>query len=170
MHLCPVNLIPIIEAAVNSVRPAAEAKTIQLETCLDAENFVYADPERLQQVIWNLLTNAIKFTPERGTVEVRLECIDSVHTQIHVRDTGIGISPEFLPYVFDTFRQGDSTTTRSHGGLGLGLGIVRHLVELHNGTVAVSSAGEGQGTTFTVTLPVSEKIKGETLKSLPLLP
>ncbi|MUL38236.1 sensor histidine kinase [Gloeocapsopsis dulcis] len=169
LHLCPVNLIPIIEAALNAVRPAAEAKAIQLETCFDTAKFVCADPERLQQVIWNLLTNAIKFTPERGIVEVRLD-VDSAYAQIHVRDTGIGISPEFLPYVFDTFRQGDSTTTRSHGGLGLGLGIVRHLVELHHGTVAVSSAGEGQGATFTVRLPVIEKVEGEPLKSLPSLP
>lgn len=169
LHLCPVNLIPIIEAAINAVRPAAEAKAIQLEACFDTPKFVCADPERLQQVIWNLLTNAIKFTPERGIVEVRLESVDAAYTQIHVRDTGIGINPEFLPYVFDTFRQGDSTTTRSHGGLGLGLGIVRHLVELHHGTVAVSSAGEGQGATFTVRLPVLEKVEGEPLKSLPSL-
>ncbi|OKH26976.1 ATP-binding protein [Chroogloeocystis siderophila] len=170
LHLCPVNLIPIIEAAINAVRPAAEAKAIQLETYFDANaNLVCADPERLQQVIWNLLTNAIKFTPEGGIVAVRLETIDAAYTQIHVQDTGIGISPEFLPYVFDTFRQGDSTTTRSHGGLGLGLGIVRHLVELHHGTVAVDSAGEGQGTTFTVTLPVLEKVPGAALESLPSL-
>ncbi|PPS44182.1 ATP-binding protein [Chroococcidiopsis sp. TS-821] len=170
LHLCPVHLIPIVEAAVNAVRPAAEAKAIQLETYFDTTgNLVCADPERLQQVIWNLLTNAIKFTPERGIVAVRVEAVDAAHMQIHVQDTGIGISPDFLPYVFDTFRQGDSTTTRSHGGLGLGLGIVRHLVELHHGTVAVYSAGEGQGTTFTVTLPVLEKIPGTALETLPSL-
>jgi hypothetical protein len=113
---------------------------------------VNGDSDRLQQIVWNLLTNAIKFTPEGGKVEVRTWHA-GVYAQIQVTDTGIGIKAEFLPYVFDRFRQADSTTTRSHGGLGLGLAIVRHLVELHGGSVHVSSAGEGQGATFTVKLP-----------------
>ena len=102
---------------------------------------------RLQQVVWNLLFNAVKFTPEGGRVEVRLERVGS-HAKIKVSDTGKGISPEFLPYVFDRFRQADSTTVREHGGLGLGLAIVRHLVELHGGTISTESPGEGQGATF----------------------
>src|SRR6185369_4255378 len=114
---------------------------------------VLGDPDRLQQVIWNLLSNAIKFTPREGRVEVHLRQAQG-SVEIEVRDTGSGIRSEFLPYVFDRFRQAESTTTRSHGGLGLGLSIVRHLVELHGGTVAVESAGEGCGAAFTVALPV----------------
>jgi CheY-like chemotaxis protein/anti-sigma regulatory factor (Ser/Thr protein kinase) len=114
---------------------------------------VAGDPARLQQVIWNLLSNAIKFTPKGGRVQVRLERVNS-HIEITVADTGAGISPAFLPYVFDRFRQADGTTTRQHGGLGLGLAIVRHIVELHGGTVRVESPGEGHGTTFTVSLPL----------------
>jgi CheY-like chemotaxis protein/anti-sigma regulatory factor (Ser/Thr protein kinase) len=109
------------------------------------------DPDRLQQIVWNLLSNAIKFTPEGGTVEVRTLRVGS-QAQIQVRDTGIGIKQEFLPYVFDRFRQADSTTTRTHGGLGLGLAIVRHLVELHHGRIYADSEGEGKGSTFTVEL------------------
>jgi CheY-like chemotaxis protein len=114
---------------------------------------VAGDPERLQQVVWNLLSNAIKFTPKGGKVQVRLERINS-HIEIAVSDTGIGIKPEFLPHVFERFRQADQKTTRRHGGLGLGLAIVRHLVELHGGTVEADSTGEGQGTTFVVKLPI----------------
>jgi CheY-like chemotaxis protein len=152
LNLRPIRLAPVIEAAIDSVRPSAEAKSIQLEAVLDPMvDLVAGDPDRLQQIVWNLLTNAIKFTPEGGKIEVRSLRVGS-HAQIQVSDTGIGISPEFLPYVFDRFRQADSTTTRSHSGLGLGLAIVRHLVELHGGSVYADSAGEGQGSTFTVQL------------------
>ncbi|HEY9711430.1 MAG TPA: HAMP domain-containing sensor histidine kinase, partial [Oculatellaceae cyanobacterium] len=216
LNLRPINLIPIIEAAVDSMRPTAEAKSLQLEykfelsvapvtadspplhssedqllllssggstdansslkkeetlgeeifdssgttppnplmrkeETLTGSILVNGDADRLQQIVWNLVSNAIKFTPEGGKIEVRCLRAGS-HAQIQVIDTGIGISLEFLPHVFDRFRQADSTTTRSHGGLGLGLAIVRHLVELHGGTVYADSQGEGQGSTFTVEL------------------
>jgi signal transduction histidine kinase len=111
------------------------------------------DANRLQQIVWNLLSNAVKFTPKGGTVDVRLESMNS-RVEFHVRDTGVGIAAEFLPYVFERFRQADSSSTRSHGGLGLGLAIVRHLVELHGGTVRAESPGIGQGATFIVNLPM----------------
>jgi PAS domain S-box-containing protein len=154
LNVRPVELVPVIEAAIETVLPAANAKDIGIEARLDpSSGTVLGDANRLQQVVWNLLSNAVKFTPKGGRVEVRLELIDS-HVQIRVSDTGQGISPEFLPYVFERFRQADSTTTRSHGGLGLGLAIVRHLVELQGGTVHVESAGIGQGATFIVNLPI----------------
>jgi two-component system CheB/CheR fusion protein len=150
-----VNLIPIIEAAMDIARPAADAKNIRLISSLDpAAGLVSGDADRLQQVVWNLLSNAVKFTPSGGEVAVRLECDDASVT-ITVSDTGEGIEPDFLPFVFDRFRQFDSASTRTHGGLGLGLAIVRHLVELHGGTVSASSRGRGQGATFTVTLPLA---------------
>ncbi|MBD0327543.1 MAG: GAF domain-containing protein, partial [Pyrinomonadaceae bacterium] len=131
LEVNPVELVPVIEAAMESVRPAADAKAIQLETMLDDQTgFVMGDPARLQQVVWNLLSNAVKFTPHGGRIELQLHAVDS-HAQITITDTGEGIRPEFLPYVFDRFRQADGSTTRMHGGLGLGLAIVRHLVELH---------------------------------------
>lgn len=145
----------VIQAAVESVRPSAEAKGIRLETILTpTEGTVSGDPGRLQQVLWNLLTNSIKFTPKGGKVQVVVERINS-HVEISVADTGIGITPEFLPNVFERFRQADSSTTRRFGGLGLGLSIVKKLVELHGGTIRALSAGEGQGTTFVVCLPLS---------------
>lgn len=148
----PVKLIPVIEAAIDSVSPSAETKEIELNTVFDPGlDLVLGDPVRLQQIIWNLLSNAIKFTPESGKIEVRV-LRTGRHGQIQVIDTGIGIKKDFLPHVFDRFRQEDSTTTRSHGGLGLGLAIVRHLVELHGGTVQADSEGEGKGATFTVNL------------------
>ena len=119
----------------------------------DDAGLASGDPDRLQQIVWNLLANAIKFTPADGKVDVELSRVNA-HVEVKVSDTGIGISREFLPHVFDRFRQADSSTTRSHGGLGLGLAIVRHLVELHGGTVAADSAGPGQGATFTVLLPI----------------
>ena len=150
----PIELEPVIESAIEAVRPAAEAKSIHLESDLKTEPFqVPADPDRLQQVVWNLLTNAIKFTPTNGRVSIRLERQNS-HARIIVSDTGQGITQDFLPFVFDRFRQADSSTTRLHGGLGLGLAIVRHLVEMHGGTVGVESHGAGKGTTFTVSLPI----------------
>ena len=152
MH--PVELAPVIETALESVRPAAEAKNIRLEARLAAAPaVVLGDPDRLQQVAWNLLSNAIKFTPEGGAVETGLEVTGSV-VRLTVQDTGNGIPPEFLPYVFDRFRQGDSSTARKHSGLGLGLAIVRHLVELHGGDVFAESPGVGLGATFTVELPL----------------
>jgi signal transduction histidine kinase len=154
LDLRPVDLVSVINAAVDAVRPPMDAKEIRLEVMLDPKaGPVSGDPGRLQQVLWNLLSNAAKFTSRGGYIQVRLERIDS-HVEITVSDTGSGISADFLPFVFDRFRQADSSYTRKHGGLGLGLAIVRHLVELHGGSVHVYSAGEGQGATFTVKLPL----------------
>jgi len=154
LNASPVELLPVIEAAIETVLPAATAKNIQIESILESSVVsVLGDANRLQQVFWNLLSNAVKFTPKGGRVEIRLEVINS-RIQIAVSDTGLGINPEFLPYVFERFRQADSTTTRSYGGLGLGLAIVRHLVELHGGTVQAESPGLGQGATFIVNLPL----------------
>lgn len=154
LNLRPVNLAPIIQASLDTVRPTAEAKLIQLQAHLEpAIGLVSGDSERLQQVIWNLLSNAVKFTDAGGRVDLQLNRIAD-QVRIQVKDTGKGISAEFLPHVFDRFRQADSTTTRTQGGLGLGLAIVRSLVELHGGTVWAESAGEGQGTTFTIELPL----------------
>jgi PAS domain S-box-containing protein len=178
-HAC--ELVSVVASAIEAVRPAAEAKAIQIDFFLDSSvGPVWGDSNRLQQVVWNLLSNAIKFTPKGGRVEVRLERVESLAdskelkgeglqveglnppsnlqpsdscTQIQVKDTGKGIAPDFLPYVFDRFRQENNSSTRSHGGLGLGLAIVRYLVELHGGTVQASSPGEGMGATFTVQLP-----------------
>jgi len=150
----PVRLGSVIEAAVESVRPSAEAKEIRLSALLDpAGDMVSGDAERLKQVVWNLLSNAIKFTQKGGRVQVRLERVDS-HAEITVADNGQGIKPEFLPHVFDRFRQEEGGTGHQHGGLGLGLAIVRHLVELHGGAVRVDRAGLNQGATFTVALPI----------------
>ena len=154
LNISPINLAPLIRAAMETVRLAAEAKSINLEASLEPEvGLVSGDSTRLQQVMWNLLSNAVKFTPAGGQVSLRLERLDSC-AHITVSDTGQGIAPEFLPYVFDYFRQADATTTRTFGGLGLGLAIVRHLVELHGGTVRVESLGIGLGATFTVRLPL----------------
>ncbi len=147
--------VSFTEAAVETVTPAADAKGIRLETVLDpAAGPVSGDPGRLQQVVWNLLSNAIKFTPKGGKVQILIERVNS-HIEISVADTGVGIRPEFIPHLFERFRQGDASTTRQYGGLGLGLSIVKRLVELHGGTVWVTSAGEGQGTTVTVSLPIT---------------
>ncbi|KAB8330717.1 response regulator [Scytonema tolypothrichoides VB-61278] len=154
LNVRPIKLVGVIEAAIETVRPAATAKEIQLQLLLDpTANSVAGDFDRLQQVVWNLLTNAVKFTPQGGLVQVGLERVNS-HVEITVTDTGKGISPEFVPYVFERFRQADSSTTRTYSGLGLGLAIVRHLVELHGGTVHAYSQGEGKGATFTVQLPL----------------
>jgi PAS domain S-box-containing protein len=150
----PVELAPIIEAVVDSVRPAADSREIHLQTELETlMSPVSGDPDRIQQIIWNLLTNAIKFTPKGGRINVRLQRLHS-HIEITVSDTGQGIAPEFLVHVFERFRQSDSSSTRTHGGLGLGLSIVRQLVELHGGTVTAQSPGEGLGTIFKVVLPL----------------
>jgi signal transduction histidine kinase/DNA-binding response OmpR family regulator len=154
LNLRNITLAPIVEAAIDAIRPAADAKNLALSAGLADDVSVCGDPDRLQQVVWNLLSNAVKFTPANGQVHVTLEKVDS-RAQIHVADTGQGIEPEFVRFVFDRFRQADSSTTRSHGGLGIGLTIVRHIVELHGGLVAARSAGLDQGATFTVTLPTS---------------
>jgi PAS domain S-box-containing protein len=154
LTVMPVELSPIIEAAVDSIRPAADAKGIRLQVLLDSNaGLISGDPDRLQQVVWNLLSNAAKFTQKQGRIQIRLQRINS-HVEITVSDNGRGISPGFLPYVFDRFRQADSSISRLHGGLGLGLSIVRHLVELHGGSVQAQSPGEGLGATFTVQLPI----------------
>lgn len=148
------ELQTVIEAAAESIRPTAEAKGIRLQLDVDWQaGSVYGDHERLQQIVWNLLSNGVKFTPSGGSVNVSLQRINS-HLEIVVTDTGVGISRDFLPHVFDRFRQADGSTTRNYGGLGLGLAIVRHLVELHGGTAYAESAGEDQGSKFTVRLPL----------------
>ncbi len=155
LEVSPVDLLQVIEAVVETLQLAADAKGVRIETVLDKRaNSVAGDPARLQQIIWNLLSNAIKFTPKGGLAQIELRRVAS-HVEIAVSDTGEGIAPEFLPHVFDRFRQGDSTSTRTYGGLGLGLAIVRHLVELHGGQVHAASPGRGQGSTFTVQLPIS---------------
>ncbi len=151
----PVDLKTVVEAALDVVRPAAEAKELRLQAVLDPQAVgITGDPDRLQQVVWNLLINAVKFTPKGGRVQVHVQRVSS-HVEIIVSDSGQGMPPDVLPHVFERFQQGDSTSTRRHTGLGLGLALVRHLVELHGGTVEASSAGEGQGSTFTVKIPVA---------------
>ena len=155
LNVGQVNLAATIQAAIETVRLAAQAKSIEIETAIDSQiPFVIGDATRLQQVVWNLLSNAVKFTPDGGRVEVRLEQTDS-QAQIMVSDTGVGIHPNFLPHVFDYFRQADGATTRRFGGLGLGLAIVRQIIEAHGGTVWAESSGEGQGATFMVRLPLT---------------
>jgi PAS domain S-box-containing protein len=150
----PVEVAPLIAAAVDSLMPAARAKNLRVLPVLDpSAGPVLGDPDRLQQVFWNLLSNAIKFTAEGGRVQVRLGVVDG-SVEVVVEDDGVGIPSDFLPHVFELFRQRDSSNTRAHGGLGLGLSVVRHLVELHGGTVRAESAGEGRGASFTVRLPV----------------
>jgi CheY-like chemotaxis protein/two-component sensor histidine kinase len=149
-----VELSSVLENAVEAVLPAAEAKGIRIQRILDSgSSLVSGDPSRLQQVVWNLLTNAINFTPKGGRVQVRLERINS-HVEIVVADNGVGINPEILPHVFERFRQADQSSTRHYGGLGLGLAIVRHIVEAHGGSVEAHSPGENQGSVFTAKLPL----------------
>jgi PAS domain S-box-containing protein len=151
----PIPFRPAVEAAVDSIRPMAETKSIALTVELgDDPAILIGDRARLQQVAWNLLSNAIKFTPEGGSMRVSLDVTES-RVELVVSDTGVGIAPAFLPYVFERFRQGDASATRTHGGLGLGLTIVRHLTEMHGGSVAAVSAGEGKGATFIVRLPTA---------------
>jgi signal transduction histidine kinase len=154
----PLQLRPVLEAALDSIRAPAQEKGVHLDVAFAETPVVVAgDAERLQQVVWNLLSNAVKFTPPAGRVSLRLERRDRT-ALITVRDTGPGITAEMLPHVFDRFRQADSTTTRPFGGLGLGLAIVRHLVEAHDGVVRAQSAGVGRGTTFHVTLPMLSEV------------
>jgi signal transduction histidine kinase/DNA-binding response OmpR family regulator len=155
LNLSPTAVVPVIEAALDVVRPAAEAKGVTLSAVYDSDaETITCDPHRLQQMIWNLLTNGVKFTPPEGRVEIKLEQ-DAETIQIIVSDSGQGIAPEFLPFVFDRFRQEDSSSTRTHNGLGLGLAIVRHLAELHGGAVRAASDGLGTGAAFIITLPRS---------------
>src|SRR5262245_35997379 len=156
IDLHPIELAPVVENAINVVRPTADAKGIVINTSLTSTPImVSGDANRLQQVIWNLLSNAVKFTANGGRVNLSLGQSDGV-VEVKVSDTGQGISKHFLPFVFDRFRQADSTTTRQHGGLGLGLAIARHLVEIHGGSIRAESAGEGKGSTFTIKLPTIE--------------
>jgi PAS domain S-box-containing protein len=162
LEVRPMDLAEVIEKAIEVVRPAAEAKGVSLDTGLDRNVAqITGDPDRLQQVIWNLLSNAVKFTNNGGHVEVRLERIDP-YVHITVSDTGQGIKPEFLPYVFDTYQQAGTSGGRRAGGLGLGLSLTRQLVEMHGGSVAAESEGEGKGATFTVRLPVRAIYTAET--------
>ena len=163
IDLHPIEVAPVVQNAINVVRPTADAKCIKIEAQIDNTPAVISgDANRLQQVIWNLLSNAVKFTSSGGRVQVKVSQANSA-VEISVTDTGQGIRREFLPYVFDRFSQADSTTTRHHGGLGLGLAIARHLVEIHGGTIRAASRGEGEGATFTITLPLIEAVakKGE---------
>jgi signal transduction histidine kinase len=156
-----VDLREVVENAIDTLHLASAAKSIQVEYRSPAQScMILGDPNRLQQIVWNLLSNAIKFTPPHGRVEVELSQLDTNRSvaQILVRDTGKGIQAEFLPYIFDYFRQADSTTTRQFGGLGLGLAIVRHLVELHGGTIRAKSDGDGKGAAFTVRLPLKDEV------------
>jgi PAS domain S-box-containing protein len=164
LNLSPVDPVNMIDAALDAVRPAMEAKEIQIETVLEAGlKMVSGDADRLQQVVWNILSNAAKFTPNGGRVEISVSQT-TTHLQIQVKDTGPGIEPEFLPYVFERFRQADGSTTRKHGGLGLGLAIVRHLVELHGGTIGAENRDDRSGAIFTIRLPLpSGELHSETL-------
>jgi PAS domain S-box-containing protein len=156
-----VDLISIVNAAIDSIRPTADAKGIRLQTMLDpGAGPISGDADRLQQIVWNLLTNAVKFTPKGGRIQVKVQRTNS-HVKVVVSDSGVGISKEFLPYVFDRFRQADASTTRIYGGLGLGLSIVHQLVDLHGGAVSVHSEGEGKGATFTITLPFGVEITSQ---------
>jgi CheY-like chemotaxis protein len=158
----PIQVAPVVAAAIETLMPAANARRIKVQTVLDpSAGLVSGDTDRLRQVVWNLLSNAIKFTPKGGSVTARVERVEP-NVVVTVEDTGAGISSQVLPHVFERFRQGDSSNTRSHGGLGLGLAVVRHLVELHGGQVAASSAGEGQGATFTVTIPLLDPAQAAT--------
>ena len=167
LKLGRVPLREVIEAALDSVSPAAQAKAIDIAREVDDIEPITGDYDRLQQVVWNLLSNAVKFTPREGRVTVGLKRVDD-DVVLRVEDTGIGMSPDFLPYVFDRFRQADGSATRRHGGLGLGMAIVRYLVELHGGTVAADSPGEGRGATFTITLPTRlAVVPGDELEAAP---
>ncbi|HEX3283009.1 MAG TPA: PAS domain S-box protein [Pyrinomonadaceae bacterium] len=164
MNLTAVDLVATVDAALDAVRPAMEVKDIKIETILDSSlRLVSGDPDRLQQVIWNVLSNAAKFTPAGGKVQITVGQ-NNGHVEIEVKDTGPGIDPAFLPHVFERFRQADGTTTRTHGGLGLGLAIVRHLVEMHGGTIGVENRVDGPGAVFTIRLPLpSGELRAESL-------
>ena len=154
LHLAPVDLVAVVKAALDAVRPALEAKNITIEESYqNGLRVIAGDADRLQQIVWNLLSNASKFTPVNGTVAIRV-LQDKTYAEVEIIDTGPGVAPEFLPHVFERFRQADGSTTRTHGGLGLGLAIVRHLVELHGGVISVENFESGTGASFTVKLPL----------------
>jgi len=166
LEVRPLHLHEVIKNSIEAVRPSATSKNIRIQQLLDSSiGLIRGDPNRLQQILWNLLTNAVKFTPVGGRIQIVLERVNS-HLEILVEDTGIGIRPEFLPFVFDRFRQADASTTRRHGGLGLGLSIVKNLVELHGGSVRVKSPGENMGSTFVLALPISH-VRTEEAPSAP---
>ena len=166
----PVDLTPLVAAASDSLMPAARAKGLRLQPVLDpSAGRVLGDSDRLQQIFWNLLSNAIKFTAEGGRVQVKLAVVDG-NAEVTVEDDGVGIPADFLPHVFELFRQRDSSNTRSHGGLGLGLSVVRHLVELHGGTVRAESRGEGRGAAFPVRLPVLKSVEAVERPAAEVLP
>jgi signal transduction histidine kinase len=165
LELQPVRLSEAVEAALDSVRPAAEAKGVRLEYAAWTGGIISGDQHRLQQIVWNLLSNAVKFTPSGGFVRIKLECVGS-EAKLSVTDTGRGISPQFLPYVFDRFRQAETMVSRTAGGLGLGLSIARHLVELHGGLIEASSEGEGHGASFTVMFPLRENISAAAVENV----
>jgi signal transduction histidine kinase len=157
LHFGPVDLVSVVNAALDAVRPGLEAKGIRIETEFQPGlKIIAGDADRLQQVVWNLLSNASKFTPPGGVVGVRVT-LDNLYTTIVVSDTGPGIAPEFLPHVFERFRQADGSTTRTHGGLGLGLAIVRHLVELHGGLIGAENVTAGTGAIFTIRIPLPSR-------------
>ena len=163
-----VDMTLVIENAIGTVRPAADARGVRLQTILDPQvGPVSGDPGRLQQVVWNLLSNAVKFTPRDGRVQVRLERVNS-HIELTVSDTGAGIRSDFLPYVFERFRQADSSSTRTTGGLGLGLAIVKHIVEMHGGTVEAASQGEQQGASFQVRLARDDRARRTRARPAPI--
>lgn len=170
LNVGPVDVVTVVDAALDAVRPAMEAKEIKIETVIDASlKMVSGDADRLQQVIWNVLSNAAKFTPAGGEVEIVVSQTPT-HVQVLVKDSGPGIDPDFLPHVFERFRQADGTTTRTHGGLGLGLAIVRHLVELHGGTIGVENRTDHTGAVFTISLPLpSGELRLETLANASLI-
>ena len=156
LNVGEIDVVQSVEAAIGTIRPAAQAKGIHVVTTLeDVPRTISGDADRLQQVFWNLLSNAIKFTPKGGNVSIAIRGKGSL-VEVEVADNGEGIDPAFLPFVFDRFRQSDASTTRRHGGLGLGLSIVRQLIELHGGAVAVTSEGKGRGSRFRVSLPVAQ--------------
>jgi signal transduction histidine kinase len=164
LDVAHVEVSAALDAALEVVRPAVEAKRIALDVDVEAGGTIIGDAARLQQVLWNILSNAVKFTPEGGRVAIRVYRPDGDHAAISVADSGIGVSPDFLPRIFDRFSQQDASMSREHGGLGLGLAIVRHLVELHGGTVTAASEGAGLGSTFTVTLPLRRPAEAEALE------
>jgi len=154
LNLSPVDLVTVVDAALDAVRPAMEAKQIRIETLIDSSlRLISGDADRLQQVVWNILSNAAKFTPAGGKIEISVNQ-NSTRVRVQVKDSGPGIDPSFLPHVFERFRQADGSTTRTHGGLGLGLAIVRHLLELHGGTIKVENREQPRGAVFTVNLPL----------------
>src|SRR5207245_1877893 len=162
LNIQPIELPMLVSAAIDSVRLAAQAKSIHVQTAFDPKaGPVSGDPDRLQQVVWNLLSNAVKFTPSGGSISVEIRASNS-QSEIVVRDTGEGISPNFLPHVFERFRQADGSLTRDHKGLGLGLAIVRHLIELHGGSVRAESEGVGKGATFRIKLPMLAGVASRT--------